>query len=89
MTSVPIASSARFSRIKGGLALAFLLTQLSAQAAPDVPAPPDPNGLNDTGPVIVSTDPVKKPPGRQKVKRGPVKPETYSSKPQQQIPALR
>ena len=71
---------------KVGLTLAFLVTQMSAHAAPAVPAPPDPN---DTGPVIVSVDPVKKAHGRRHVKQGPVKPETYPTKPQQQVRSLR
>ncbi len=86
MTSLAISSSAWVSRAKVGLTLAFLVTQMSAQAAPDAATPSDPN---DTGPVIVSTDPVKKPSGRRNVKPGPVKPETYPTKPQQQVRTLR
>ncbi|MEO5659261.1 MAG: hypothetical protein ABIQ90_05610 [Polaromonas sp.] len=86
MTSLAISSSAWASRAKVGLTLAFLVTQMSSQAAPAAPTPPDPN---DTGPVIVSTDPVKKPSGRREVKRGPVKPETHPTKPQQQVRKLR
>lgn len=86
MKSLAPSSSCWASRTKVGLTLAFLVTQMSAQAAPDAPARPDPN---DTGPVIVSTDRVKPPSKHRKVSPGPVKPETYPTQPQQEVRTLR
>jgi hypothetical protein len=71
------------------LTLALLAGHLAAHAAaPDVPGPPDPS---DTGPVIVTTDPLKQPHKHRDVKRAPVKPDTdkYPSKPQQPVQTLR
>ena len=86
MTLLAYPSAPRISLTKVGLTLAFLVTQMSAQAAPDAPARPDPN---DTGPVIVSTDRVKPPSKHRKVSPGPVKPETYPTQPQHELRTLR
>lgn len=79
-------SSFRAATSKVGLMLAFVLGQMSANTANSqtTTAPTD-----DTGLVIVSTDPVKQPSKLRKVLRGPVKPVTYPTKPQQPVMTLR
>jgi hypothetical protein len=87
MTSIVRSFSAWRSATKIVLTLAFLASQMPVQAAaPEVPGPADPN---DSGPVIVSTDKGKTPNQHRHSKRGPVKPEKYLSKPQQQVRNLR
>lgn len=87
MTTLTRVASCWKSPAKAALALAILASQMSVQAAaPAVPGPPDPN---DSGPVIVSPDPVKPPPKHRTLKRAPVKPQTYPSKPQQPVRTLR
>ena len=85
MTSSVRPSSAWLSPPRLVLTLALLASQMAVHAtAPDVPGPP-----NDTGPVIVTTDPPKKPHKHRDVKRAPAKPDTYPSKPQQPVRTLR
>jgi hypothetical protein len=87
MTSIVRSSSAWRAPTKAVLTLAFLVSQMPVQAAaPEVFGPANPN---DSGPVIVSTDKGKTPNKHRDVKRGPVKPEKYPSKPQQQVRNLR
>lgn len=86
MTTFFRSSSSCISSIKVGLMLAFLVGQMPVQAALKEPDPPDHTGA---GPVVVSTDKVKNPNKQRQLKRGPTKPETYATKPQQQIPNLR
>lgn len=87
MTAFTSAASCWKSPAKAVLALAILASQVPVQAAaPPTPGPADASG---SGPVIVSPDPVKKPPKHRTLKRGPVKQETYPSKPQQAVRTLR
>ena len=87
MTSIVRSFSAWRSATKIVLMLAFLVSQMPAQAAgPEVPRGANPN---DSGPVIVSTDKGKTPKRHRELKPGPVKPEKYPSKPQQQVRNLR
>ena len=86
MTSLGHSSSSWISHAKVGLTLAFLVCQITGQAAPNEPAPPDPSAL---GPVVVTTNTGKNPDTHRKVKRGPVKPDEYPTKPQQQVQSLR
>lgn len=79
-------SSSWISRTKIGLTLAFLVIQMAAQAAPNKPAPLNPN---DTSPVIVSTDRVKHPHKHREAKRARAEPEKLATKPQQMIKDLR
>lgn len=86
--SIPVRASCGWKLpANAALALAILAGQIPAHAAaPEQPGPPDPNG---SGPVIVSPDPVKPPPKHRTLKRAPVKPQTYPSKPQQPVRTLR
>ncbi len=87
MTSIVRSFSAWRSAPKIVLTVAFLVSQMPVQAAaPEVPGPADPN---DSGPVIVSTDKGKPPKRHRELKPGPVKPEKYLSRPQQQVRSLR
>lgn len=69
------------------LTLALLASQMQVQAAAPA-APPEPT-FGDSGPVLVSSDPPRHPPKHRHVKHGPVKPETYPSKPQHPVRSLR
>lgn len=86
MTSLIRLPSPSRSRIKAGLTLIFLISQMPLQAAPVEPVPPD---SGNSEPVIVSTDKNKKPKTHREQKRGLVQPEKYPTKPQQQIRNLR
>lgn len=79
-------SSSLISCTKIGLALAFLVSQMVVQAAPNKTAPPNPN---DASPVIVSTDRVKHPHKHREVKRVRAEPEKLATKPQQMVKDLR
>lgn len=48
-----------------------------------------PEPANKEGPVIVTTDKVKTPAKQRQIKLGKVKPEKFSTKPQQVVKALR
>ena len=48
-----------------------------------------PDTANKEGPVIVTTDKLKVPKTKRQVKLGKVKPDQYTSKPQQAVKALR
>ena len=85
LTRLPIFLS-WISFIKFALTLAFLASQMAVQAAPDQPNPPN-SGSSE--PVIVSTDKSKNPSKHRDLKRGPIQPEKYPTKPQQQIRNLR
>jgi hypothetical protein len=87
MTSLVRSSPAWRSPPKIILALAFLVSQVPVQAA--APEPPPQAKPNDSGPVIVSTEPGKIPHKHRETKRGPVKPEKYPTKPQQPVRSLR
>lgn len=87
MTAFIRAASCWKSPAKAALALAILASQLPVQAA--APPQPGPPASGDAGPVIVSPDPVKPPPKHRTLKRAPVKPQTYPSKPQQAVRTLR
>ena len=86
MTTFAHSSSSWVSRIKVGLMLAFVISQMPAQAAPKEPDPPDRTG---SGPVVVSTDRGKNPNKHRQLKHGPSKPEKHATKPQQQVHNLR
>lgn len=86
MTSLIPLSLFCISPIKFGLTLALIVSQAPSQAALQVP---DAAALGNSEPVIVSTDINKKPKTHREPKRGPVQPEIYPTKPQQQIRNLR
>jgi hypothetical protein len=89
MTTFARSSSYWLSRTKVGLTLTLLVSQMTVQAAPSEPDPPDISNASNSGPVIVSTDKGKSPSKQRHLKRGPSKPEQYPTKPQQQVPHLR
>jgi hypothetical protein len=89
MTPFARSSSSWVSRTKVGLTLAFLVGQMSVQAAPKEPDPPDISNVSTSEPVVVSTEKGKNPNKHRHTKRGPSKPDQYPTKPQQQIPSLR
>ncbi|CAM3463413.1 hypothetical protein POHY109586_09220 [Polaromonas hydrogenivorans] len=74
------------SSTKIGLMLALLVSQMAVQAAPNKPAPSNPN---DASPVIVSTDRVKHPHKHREAKRARAEPEKLATKPQQMVKDLR
>ncbi len=71
---------------KVGMVLTFVVGQLPVQAGANLPMD---NNTNDSGPVIVTTDRIKTPSKHRKVSHRPVKPETYPSRPQQEVRTLR
>lgn len=89
MTTSVRSSSSWVSRAKVGLTLAFLVSQMPLQAAPQEPDPPDISNSGNAGPVVVSTDKGKNPNKHRHIKRGPSQPEKHPTKPQQQIRNLR
>lgn len=96
MSTVFQTQSCRRTPLKIGLALALLGGQGFAQPAANGLVPPpeastQASGQPDAadGPVIVSTDKAKDPKAKHQVKLGKVKPDQYTSKPQQAVKALR
>lgn len=86
MTTFAPSSFSWVSRIKVGLTLAFLVSQMPVQAAPNEPDPPDPKAADHA---VVSTKKGKSPDKHRDLKHGPVQPEKYPTKPQQEVRNLR
>ena len=86
MKSLAPSSSCWASRTKVGLVLAFLVTQMPVQAQQNESGPRDPDASTSGS---TAKKPGKTPSKHRKETRGPIKPETYPTKPQQEVRTLR